>query len=133
MVVGVAWYSRDEWERLRGMAADPEVLESTYEDWIRMATKSLGEMNAAGIFPEKVEINVDALASWCRERRRPLDASARASFASERLRLRHESPHRGLASNIALEQTRDLALLGLSSLSFCCSDVLATVGRILRA
>jgi hypothetical protein len=95
MVVGVAWYSRDEWERLRGMAADPEVLESTYEDWIRMATKSLGEMNAAGIFPEKVEINVDALASWCRERRRPLDASARASFASERLRLRHESPHSG--------------------------------------
>ena len=76
------------------MAADPDILERTYDEWIEMATASLAKMRAAGLFPQKVEIKVDDLEYWCRERGRPIDASARAAFTAECLRLRNIAPHR---------------------------------------
>src|SRR6266704_4477633 len=34
LVTGIAWYRRDQWGRLRELAADPDKLEESYEDWL---------------------------------------------------------------------------------------------------
>jgi len=94
MAVGVAWYSREGWERIRAIAADPDRLENSYEEWLTMMTRTLGQLNSEGLFPEKVELDVEKLATWCKERGRPIDASARAEFVSRYLRTKHESPHK---------------------------------------
>jgi hypothetical protein len=84
-VTGIAWYRRDEWTRLRELAADADKLDEAYEDWLAGAQKTIVQMTAAGIRVRRVDIDLDELVRWCRHEGRPLDGAARASFAAERL------------------------------------------------
>jgi hypothetical protein len=88
IVVGVAWYSKEAWEQLRDVASDPELLEPTYEDWVKMATASLSTVRGAGLEPEMIELDISRLVAWCREQRRPIDSAARAAFTAQMLRSR---------------------------------------------
>lgn len=93
--VGVAWYSESQWQTLREVAKDPETLEATYSDWRTVFEQGLLDRAAAGVVAERVEITVADLRDWCRVQHRPLDGAARAAFAAELLRRRHQvRPHR---------------------------------------
>lgn len=87
-VVGVAWYSRATWTELRAHAPDAADLESTYEDWLDVFHRGVALVEAAGVRPERVEVDLQALVAWCAPTGRPLDSAARAAFVSEQLRLR---------------------------------------------
>ena len=89
-VIGCAWYRADQWERLREISADPDKLEETHEEWVTTAKRSLREMKKAGILAEKVDVDVEELLAWCREHGEDVDGGARASYAAEMLRQRHE-------------------------------------------
>ena len=88
-VVGVAWYSRECWTKLRASAPDPEGLEPTYEDWVLMFDDAVAKIRAAGVHPERVAVEFEAFSEWCRVEGLELNSSARADYASEQLRLRH--------------------------------------------
>ena len=81
--IGVAWYSEAEWERLRDLAVDSDMLEETYAEWRTVYESAVRKLAASGLAPEPVEVSVEELKAWCIARKRPLDASARAEFASE--------------------------------------------------
>ena len=81
--VGVAWYSEAEWDRLRQLAADREMLEETYAEWTRACEDGIRELVASGLSAEPIEVDVGDLHAWCTARKRPLDASARAEFVSD--------------------------------------------------
>lgn len=83
--VGIAWYSRQDWERLREIVDDPENLEETYEEWLEMAEAAIDQIRASGYRPETVPIAVDALVAWCDKEDRDLTGEARAEFAAELL------------------------------------------------
>lgn len=89
-VVGIAWYRRDQWPRLRALASDIDKLEGSYEDWLAGAQKAIVQMTVAGVRAERVDIDLDELVRWCRAESRPLDSAARAAFVASRLRLTHE-------------------------------------------
>lgn len=91
IVTGFAWFEREQWERLREVAADTEKLDETYAEWVFGANRSIAEFEAQGLHIEKISIDIDALVTWCREQQRPVDSSARAQFAAEELRRRHQS------------------------------------------
>ena len=82
--VGVAWYSEAEWERLRELAADPEILEETYAEWRSVYESGVRKLAASGLAPEPVgarrprSCKPGALSGNA-----PIDASARAEFVSE--------------------------------------------------
>jgi len=82
----MAWYSPDQWDRLRAVAADKEKLEQPYAEWAAGAGKGLAELNQAGAIVEKVTVDVNELEQWCRNKNLAIDAGARAQFAAERLR-----------------------------------------------
>jgi hypothetical protein len=88
--VGVAWYFEDEWQSLRDGAADPEVLEPTYQEWVQVFEKGLRDLAEAGVVPERVEVRVAALGAWCLKHHRKLDGAARSEFVAELLRSRYE-------------------------------------------
>lgn len=90
LVTGLAWYRRDQWPLLKDVASDPEILEDTYEAWLRIAQKSVLDFANAGIRAERVDVDVEELVKWCRARSRAVDSSARAEFTSRKLRERHE-------------------------------------------
>jgi hypothetical protein len=85
-MIGIAWYRPDQWSLLRALAADPDRLENSYEEWVAMATKSMHDLAAHGISAVKVDVNVRELVAWCQERHRSVDGSARATFVAEWLR-----------------------------------------------
>lgn len=80
--VGLAWYGREAWQRLRELAADVDALDDTYEDWERGAPRAICELEAVGRHPRKVPIDIDLLARWCQVHHRPLDSAARAEYVT---------------------------------------------------
>ncbi|GDY21336.1 hypothetical protein LBMAG56_26820 [Verrucomicrobiota bacterium] len=82
MIVGVAWFREDQWQWLRALAADPEVLEPTHAEWLAIAEKTMRDLAKHGVVAQKVTVDVYALHAWCVEQRRPLNSSARAEYVS---------------------------------------------------
>ena len=83
---GVVWFAPSDWRALRKVAVDPEELESSYERWLRLSVQSCAELAADGIEVERVAVDAAELIRWCEQEGLPLDAQARARFASHKLR-----------------------------------------------
>ena len=88
--IGVAWYTEQEWAKVRSAAVDSERFESTYSEWVAMAEEALAEMLARGVVAEKCCIQSDTLLAWCLAHGRLNDAASRAAFVSEVERTSHE-------------------------------------------
>ena len=90
LVTGIAWYRRAQWGRLRELAADPDKLEESYDDWLVGAQKALVQMAVTGVRAQRVDVDVDALVRWCRLEGRPMDNAARAAYAASQLTRAHQ-------------------------------------------
>ena len=86
VVLGIAWFRPEQWDLLRSVSADREVLEPTHGEWEKLARKTIQDLAHQGILARKVDVDVKRLQAWCEAQQRPLDASARAAYATERLR-----------------------------------------------
>ncbi len=92
-VAHVAWYRRDQWDQLRAVAADPESLEGSYDEWLVAITHGLDELVDNGVKVQPIEVDIDALVAWCAADARAIDGSARAEFAAhEAARRSEEAP-----------------------------------------
>lgn len=85
VAVGLASYRKDEWPQLLEVSVDADKLEASWDEWVRHARKTLARMVTQAVPVEKVDVGVDELVAWCRSRGRPVDASARADFALDKL------------------------------------------------
>ena len=84
--LGVAWYRRDQWERLLEISVDRDILEETYEEWKIYAKSKLRNLERSGIVLKKVDVDVDELLQWCKTQKKPVDGEARSLFAAKKLR-----------------------------------------------
>jgi hypothetical protein len=89
-VLGVAWYRREQWNRLLEISSDRDQLEDTYEEWESIAEKHFDELARPGFPIRKVDIDVEELLSWCGSQGRPVDGEVRAHFTSMKLREREK-------------------------------------------
>ena len=96
LALGLAWYKPEQWGRLLEIAADAEELEKTYAEWLAIANKALRDLEAQFVFPEKVEVDVEELLAWCRERKRPVDGAARSEYVAWLLREREQREGKGV-------------------------------------
>ncbi len=80
--IGLAWYSREDWERLREIADDRDKLDDTYEDWERQALNMIHDLESVGRRIRKVPINIEALIAWCAERKCRIDMATRSEYVS---------------------------------------------------
>ena len=85
-LLGVAWYKRGDWERLREISSDRDALEDSYEEWLAHAEASLPKLARQGIEPVKIHIAIEELLRWCHSRECRVDGEARALFAADKLR-----------------------------------------------
>jgi hypothetical protein len=85
VVVGVAWYSEDQWALVKASATDPERFEASYPEWVTMAEEALQQLQAAGVAPIKVLVHSAELSAWCLAHGKRNEAGARAQLASEKL------------------------------------------------
>ncbi len=84
--VGVAWYRRDQWQKLLSASVDNEDLEETFGEWAKAAENTIRELRVRGQRIEKVDVDVDSILKWCQEKRLPFDSKARARFVAEKMR-----------------------------------------------
>ena len=83
--LGIAWYNREAWERLRQVADDVQALDENYEAWERGGLAAVRELESVGRPVQKIPIDIDALIAWCRERNRNIDSAARAEYVTSLL------------------------------------------------
>ena len=83
--VGVAWYKPEQWALLRAYAEDSDTLENTYPEWLEIAKQSYKDLEQQGLNLTKVEVDVDSLVEWCKEKNIPLNGAARSRYAKELL------------------------------------------------
>jgi len=82
-IVGVGWYTEENWKVVKASAVDPDRFENTFQDWIEMAEDSLQKLQAAGISAEKSYIEANALLTWCLAHNKANSAASRAEYVSQ--------------------------------------------------
>ena len=86
--VGFAWYEEAQWLRLREIADDPGALDDSYQAWLGSAEQAVATLRRQGISVEKIPLDVEHVAEWCKREQRPFNSAARAAFVIDFLRKR---------------------------------------------
>jgi hypothetical protein len=82
--VGVAWYRREDYDRLLTVFSDADKLAGTYDDWLAQATAFEERESKRGVRFIRVVIDPDEFPAWCKSQGLDVNAKARMRFASER-------------------------------------------------
>jgi hypothetical protein len=89
VAIGVAWYSEQDWTRLRLVCADPEEMDDSYAEWRAAAEKAIDDLRRqGGQTVERIDIDIDEFLHWCRLHGRRTDKAARAEFATHCLQVK---------------------------------------------
>ena len=85
LVLGVAWYTADAWEKVKSTAVDPDRFERTFKEWEAMATKALTDLEQPGVKPVKVFIDPSRFAAWRMLNNKDNSGSSRAEYVQQTL------------------------------------------------
>jgi hypothetical protein len=86
--VGFAWYQREQWARLRELAADVDRLEEDYDAWLISAERTFAVVKSEGLAVERVPVDVQEMAAWCAREGRQFDSKARSEYVADLMRNR---------------------------------------------
>lgn len=87
IVIGVAWWRPEQWQRLHDISQDSSLLEESYDDWLASAENLLREVRSGHVL-ERVDVDVEQLLAWCNENGLPVNSQSRARYVSDFLRTR---------------------------------------------
>ena len=79
----MVWYKKEEWEILKEMFVDGDMLPVTYEDWLSRAEQMKNEVQAAGDAVIKVYIDPETFPEWCTQKGLEMNSEARSQLAIE--------------------------------------------------
>lgn len=86
---GIAWYSPQQWAKLRQVAADPEKLEATYQEWLAAFQRTFEQLSAEGVSLTKIRVDVAQLVEWCKEQNVQVNGPARARYVAHLVQQQH--------------------------------------------
>lgn len=89
VVFGLAWFDRAQWQRLTEVVEIRAELDDTYEQWEQSANEALRKFESQGQKVEKVQIDVQALVSWCKAKGLPVNGKSRSEYVATVLRERN--------------------------------------------
>ena len=72
-VIGLAWYTAEEWEALRRVSADRGDMDDSYAEWLAGAEEYLRALRESGLNVVPVPIQVSELVAWCKKNKRRID------------------------------------------------------------
>ncbi len=80
---GLAWYHKEQWDKVRANSTDRANMEEKYEDWEANALAMVAKMEANGKQKvHRVYIDVDMLLAWCSRKGIPVDGYARSQYVN---------------------------------------------------
>ena len=90
-IVGVTWYTEENWSKVKAAATDPERFEETYAELSAMAIEAVADLKKTGVNTVKFFVVPNELLPWCLAHNKPNNAASRAEFVSEKLRSQSET------------------------------------------
>jgi hypothetical protein len=87
--IGMAWYHREDYEKLSSIFTDSHVLPKTFDKWLQLAEKGFNSFASQGITVEKVYINPDTFPAWCKARGLDINTEARFEFSTDFVRRKY--------------------------------------------
>jgi hypothetical protein len=81
--IGLPWYRREDYSRLREMMSDRHNLAPTYDQWLAAAENNESVGRQAGLEIVRVMIEPEAFARWCAEKGMEPGSAARKGYAAE--------------------------------------------------
>ncbi|MCM2569731.1 hypothetical protein NAT65_01425 [Achromobacter xylosoxidans] len=84
VALGMSWYSRENYERVKALSDDPEVFPNTFDSWQKLAQAGFDKFTAQGHLVIKADINPETFPQWCRDNGHRVDAKGRIAFANAR-------------------------------------------------
>ena len=81
-VIGLPWYRRENWVRLKALFTDGEKLHRTYDEWLAAAEQGCQAVELDGHRAIRIDIDPDTFAQWCKAKGFQPDAEARRKFAT---------------------------------------------------
>jgi hypothetical protein len=91
VVMAVATYTREQWNRLVEVADDRDELESSWEEWKAGHEETIALLRGQGFEPIEIPVDVDALQEFCRQRGLRNDSGGRAEYAAYQAQRRREA------------------------------------------
>lgn len=87
MIQAMVWYKEEEYDGLRQIFDDGDLLPPTYREWLKLAEEKKEEAETAGDQVVKVFIDPETFPQWCEKKNLSKDANARSELAIEVVRL----------------------------------------------
>jgi hypothetical protein len=81
--IGLPWYSREDYPRIRDMMIDRHNLAPTYDAWLAAAENNETVGRQAGLQISRTMIEPDIFAKWCTEKGLEPDSAARIKYVAE--------------------------------------------------
>jgi hypothetical protein len=82
MPVGVAWYYKEQWDKIRSHSKDRDRVAKRYEDWESKALDYVKKLESEGVPVHRTYIDVDMLVAWCKRQGVDVDGKSRSDYAS---------------------------------------------------
>ena len=67
-VVGIPWYSKDDWYKMKALANDQTRFHKTYEQWLAATDKSIVILTNRKELFERLNIDPIHYAFWCNQK-----------------------------------------------------------------
>lgn len=80
--VGIPWYERADYERLKSVVAGGQNLPNTFDEWLELAEKFESECLASGNIPHRAPLNTDNFFAWATATGSGIDSGDRVRFAA---------------------------------------------------
>lgn len=79
--VGIPWYSRADYPRIRRLMVDGNELPRTYDEWLAQTEVACQRYQRRGVRVVPADVKAKYFAAWCRAEGLKLDADSCMAFA----------------------------------------------------
>lgn len=85
-VIGLAWYTEQNWQRVKEAALDKEDFDDTFLDWESGALAAWADFSQRGLNIVRWNVDADSLLAWCEKMNRPPSRKSIVEFVAHSLR-----------------------------------------------
>ena len=86
LVMGVSWYRSEQWHLLQEISEDKENFDKTYEESLVDSENKIKQLEAQGLRPIKIEVDVEEMLTWCSTQGLSVTPETRTKFMMSKLR-----------------------------------------------
>ena len=79
-VVGIPWYSREDWYKMKALSDDKERFHPSYEHWLANTDKSIVLLTNRKKLFERLNIDPINYAWWCNKRKMHKNSESRKAY-----------------------------------------------------